>query len=133
MPLVRFDLIQGRTDEEVQTLLDAAHRALVDAFGVPERDRYQIVHEHPASRLILQDTGLGIARTNKVVVLTLVTRPRSEGSKTRFYQALCRELEENCGIAPSDVIVSMVTNSDSDWSFGNGRAQFMTGELSPPR
>ncbi|WP_394830013.1 4-oxalocrotonate tautomerase family protein [Pendulispora rubella] len=49
MPLVRFDLIQGRTDEEVQTLLDAAHRAVVDAFEVPERDRYQIVYEHPVS------------------------------------------------------------------------------------
>jgi hypothetical protein len=29
----------------------------------------------------------------------------------------------------SDVVVSIVTNSDEDWSFGNGRAQFLTGEL----
>ncbi|WXA79451.1 tautomerase family protein [Pendulispora rubella] len=68
-------------------------------------------------------------RTNKVVVLTLTTRPRSDRAKSRFYETLCRELEESCGITPSDVIVSLVTNSDSDWSFGNGRAQFMTGEL----
>jgi hypothetical protein len=27
------------------------------------------------------------------------------------------------------VMVSFVINSDVDWSFGNGVAQFMTGEL----
>jgi hypothetical protein len=40
-------------------------------------------------------------------------------------------LERTCGIPPSDVVVSIVTNSDEDWSFGNGRAQFLTGELVP--
>lgn len=44
MPLVRFDLIQGRTPQEISRLLDAAHRALVAAFGIPERDRYQTVN-----------------------------------------------------------------------------------------
>ena len=39
MPLLRFDLIAGRTDGELKDLLDAAHRAIVEAFGVPERDR----------------------------------------------------------------------------------------------
>ena len=57
MPLLRFDLIAGRTDNELTVLLDAAHRAIVEAFGVPERDRYQIVHEHRASRMVIEDTG----------------------------------------------------------------------------
>jgi hypothetical protein len=42
---------------------------------------------------------------------------------------LCESLKKECDIDPSDVVVSMVTNSDEDWSFGNGRAQFLTGEL----
>ena len=47
----------------------------------------------------------------------------------KFYAELCRELKESCGIEASDVIVSIVSNSAADWSFGNGRAQFVTGEL----
>jgi hypothetical protein len=31
--------------------------------------------------------------------------------------------------APGDLIVSMVENEKEDWSFGAGRAQFLTGEL----
>jgi malonate semialdehyde decarboxylase len=34
-----------------------------------------------------------------------------------------------CGIEQNDIVVSLVANSDADWSFGNGRAQFLTGEL----
>jgi hypothetical protein len=129
MPLLRFDLIEGRSDQELSALLDAAHGAVLAAFGVPERDRYQIVHEHKASRMVIEDTGLGIARTDKVVVLQVTTRPRGDDKKELFYKLLCEALETKCGIAPSDVVVSCVVNSDADWSFGLGRAQFMTGEL----
>ncbi len=129
MPLVLFDAIAGRSPEDVKNLLDAAHRAVLSAFKVPQRDRYQIYHEHPPAHLILEDTGLGIARTKNAVVVTLVSMPRSQELKLKFYQELCRELKESCNIEPSDVIVSIVTNSAPDWSFGNGRAQFITGEL----
>ena len=129
MPLLRFDLIEGRTDGEMKTLLDAAHRAMLAAFKVPARDRYQIVHEHPPSRMIVEDTGLGIPRTDKVVFLQMTSRPRKKKQKEAFYRLLCEELERSCGIAPSDVVVSIVENSDEDWSFGLGRGQFLTGEL----
>jgi len=129
MPLLRFDLIEGRTDDEMKALLDAAHRAMLAAFKVPERDRYQIVHEHAPSRMIVEDTGLGIPRTDKVVVVTVTSRPRTREQKETFYRLLCEELERSCGIAPSDVMVSIVENTDEDWSFGLGRGQFLTGEL----
>lgn len=129
MPLLRFDLIEGRTDAELQALLDAAHRAMLEAFKVPAGDRYQLVHEHKPSRMIVEDTGLGIARTKNVVFLQVTTRPRPRAQKEAFYRLLTQELEKSCGIAPSDVVISMVSNTDEDWSFGHGRAQFLTGEL----
>jgi len=129
MPLVRFDIVEGRTDEEIAALLDAAHRAVVAAFDVPERDRYQVVHEHRPGRLIVQDTGLGIGRSDKVVVVSVVSRPRSQASKLGFYETLADEFHRHANVSPDDLIVSIVENSDSDWSFGHGRAQFITGEL----
>ena len=55
MPLLQFDLIEGRTEAELKTILDAAHRAMLAAFTVPERDRFQIVHEHKRSQMIIED------------------------------------------------------------------------------
>ena len=129
MPLLRFDLIEGRSDAELKALLDAAHRAMLAAFKVPARDRYQIVHEHKASRVVVEDTGLGIPRTDKVVVVSVTTRPRGRQAKEAFYRLLTEELQKSCAIAPSDVMVSMVENTDEDWSFGLGRAQFLNGDL----
>ena len=102
---------------------------MVNAFNVPERDRYQIVREHAPSRMIVEDTGLGIERTPNMLVLQVTTRPRSRAMKQAFYSSLVEKLEAACGIAPSNVLVTFVTNTDEDWSFGLGRAQFLTGEL----
>jgi phenylpyruvate tautomerase PptA (4-oxalocrotonate tautomerase family) len=129
MPLIRIDAIKGRSKSDIKKLLEAAHRAVLSAFKVPERDRYQVYQEHSESNLIVEDTGLGMQRSKDVVVVTVTSRPRSEEMKRAFYKELCKELKDSCGIHPNDVVVSIVTNSDSDWSFGNGNAQFLTGEL----
>ena len=38
-------------------------------------------------------------------------------------------LAARCGLDSADLVVSITDNSDEDWSFGYGRAQFLTGEL----
>ena len=129
MPLLKIDLYEGRTDAEMKDLLDAIHRSMLAAFKVPERDRYQIVHQHSAATMIMEDTGLGIPRTGKFVCIQVTTRRRTREMKETFYRLLVEELDRACGIAPTDVMVNMVTCEDEDWSFGLGRAQFLTGEL----
>jgi phenylpyruvate tautomerase PptA (4-oxalocrotonate tautomerase family) len=129
MPFLRFDLIEGRSPAELKTLLDATHAAILSAFGVPERDRYQVVHEHKPTHFIAEDTGLGIPRSQNFVSLQISTRPRTTAEKQKLYQVLCENLQAKCAISPNDVMVSCVVNSDEDWSFGLGRAQFVTGEL----
>ena len=129
MPLVRVDALEGRSKEQIRNVLDAVHRAIVSAFKVPIRDRYQIYQEHPANQMIVEDTGLGIQRTNDVLVVTVQSRPRTVEQKQTFYRILCSELKACCNIESSDIIVSLLINADVDWSFGYGRAQFFTGEL----
>ena len=128
MPFVRVDAYEGRSKEQVKNLLDAIHRAVLSAFGLPLRDRYQVYQEHSESNFIIQDTGLNIDRTRKVVFISVTSRLRTEQQKKNLYTNLVEELM-TCGIERNDIVVSIVTNSDADWSFGNGRAQFLTGEL----
>ena len=129
MPLLRIDLIEGRSGAELKELLGAIHSAMLAAFKTPQRDRYQIVHEHPAAEMRIEDTGLGIPRNERIVMVQVTTRPRTRLEKQKFYELLCQELLRRCGVKPSDVVVSITQNTDEDWSFGYGRAQFITGEL----
>lgn len=129
MPLLRFDVIEGRTEEELKKLLDAAHRGMVKAFEVPERDRYQIVHQHPAHEMIAEDTGLGFERSKDVVLISITSKQRTEKQKQNLYTYIVEELNVSCGIDPKDVMISISINGNADWSFGFGRAQFLTGDL----
>jgi hypothetical protein len=102
---------------------------LLETLEVPKRDRYQVVHEHKRSRMVMEDTGLGFSRSDQMVLLQVTSRPRPREMKEAFYRLLVERLASNCGISPQDVVVNFVTNADEDWSFGAGRAQFLTGEL----
>jgi phenylpyruvate tautomerase PptA (4-oxalocrotonate tautomerase family) len=129
MPLIRIDVVKGRSEAEIKALLHAAHRAVLEAFRVPLRDRYQIVTEHPRPHMVIEDTGLAIERSDKLVLVHVITRRRKKKQKEAFYRLLCEEFERECGIDPSDVMVTITENRDEDWSFGMGRAQFLTKEL----
>ena len=129
MPLIRIDAVAGRSPDQVKDLLDAAHRAMLTAFKVPERDRYQVYEEHAANHFIVQDTGLGIPRTKNVIVVIRHQPSAHRGDEEDVLRGALPRAERMLWHRASDVMVSIVTNTDADWSFGNGRAQFLTGEL----
>ncbi len=128
MPLVRIDVQAGRSPEQLRRIADAVQEVMLAEFAAPPRDRYQIITEHPVGHIIAEDTGLGIERTDGVVVIQIFQQGRSQQQKVRAYAALADRLGE-CGVLGTDLIVSVVGNKPEDWSFGRGRAQFLSGEL----
>lgn len=131
MPLLKFDLLKsGWTDKtKLKTMLDIAYATTLTAFKAPKGDRYQIVSLHGDDEMIIEDTGLGFTRSQQVIVLSIRTRPRTVAEKEQFYQLFVTEVNQKLGIAKNDVMINMVENTDADWSFGGGQAQFLTGDL----
>ncbi|CAH0416256.1 tautomerase family protein [Periweissella fabaria] len=131
MPLLRFDLNANAWSDtrRRQKLLDIAYDITLSAFGAPEGDRYQVVNLHQPEELIIEDTGLGFKRTEDVIVLSITTRPRTIVEKQTFYREFVAAVNVKLGIAATDIMINMVENTDADWSFANGTAQFLTGEL----
>lgn len=129
MPLIKVDVVKGKKKEELSNILDNVHRAAVEAFEIPERDRYQILTQHDSNEMVLLDTGLGFERSDNKMVIQVISKSRPKEKKELLYSLLVKYLEENCGIQPKDVLISITENTDADWSFGFGRAQFLTGEL----
>lgn len=129
MPLVRIDLQEGRSGEDLRKIADVIQEVMEEVFAAPPRDRYQVLTEHSVGHVITEDSGLGFRRTDEIVVLQIFHQGRSVEQKTAAYEQLALRLEKECGLAPTDLVVSMVENDREDWSFGEGRAQFLTGEL----
>jgi phenylpyruvate tautomerase PptA (4-oxalocrotonate tautomerase family) len=129
MPIIKIDMIKGRTKEQIKEILDVSYEVMLDAFDAPEGDRYQIVTQHEDYEMAILDTGLGVERTEEVLVFTLVSRPRSKDQKNKFYHNLVSRLHDELNIRKEDVMISLVENTDENWSFFNGEAQFLNGDL----
>jgi hypothetical protein len=130
MPLLKIHVIEDAySSAEIDTLLDTVHVAMVESFNVPPRDRYQILTQHPAQHVRALDTGLGFERSAKFILIEVVSRQRTRTEKTSFYNRTCQELHSALGLEPNDLMFAFQINSDEDWSFGAGTAQFLTGQL----
>lgn len=132
MPLVRIDVNEGRTPEQLGELSRRIHDAILAEYGIPERDYFHIVTEHRPGQIYAQDAGLGFERTADVVMIQIFTQGgRSQEAKQSLFAAIANGLGE-LGIAGEDVFLGYVENTPADWSFGFGRAQYVTGELAVP-
>lgn len=133
MPLVYYDIIRGRSPDQIRALLDSTQAAMVEAFEIPERDRYQLVTEHSPDEMITQDHGLGIERSENIVVIHMINRrgKRTRSQKEELYALLAQNLQRDCGLDPADLVFVITENESEDWSLGYGKAQFCNGELDP--
>ena len=133
MPLVRIDVNAGRSPEDLGNLSRRIHDAILAEYGIPERDYFHIVTEHAPGQIFAQDAGLGFERSTDVVMIQIFTQGgRSQAAKQSLFAAIAARLAE-VGVAGEDVFLGYVENTASDWSFGFGRAQYVTGELAVPR
>lgn len=129
MPLVRITQQDVRTPEQTRQLADIVQEVMLELFAAPPGDRYQIIETLPVGSIIAEDTGLGLERSDGVVIIHITQQGRSSEQKLAIYEALAQRLDEAGLVRPEDLIVSVVRNEHEDWSFGLGRAQFLTGEL----
>ncbi|MGA7148774.1 MAG: tautomerase family protein [Microbacterium sp.] len=130
MPLVRIDL--GDTRTNATAIAAAIHDAIVAVYGIPVRDRFQVITSRATSTIIAEDAGLGFERTDPVIIQIFTQRGRTDDIKQELYAEIALRLE-SVGVAGEDVFIGYVENGPQDWSFGFGRAQYMTGELAVPR
>lgn len=129
MPLIRIDHSEARSNSA--EISQAVHDAVVDVYGIPERDRFQVITSRPSTTIIAEDAGLGFERTDPVIVQIFTQRGRSDDAKQALYAAIAERLSR-VGVGPEDVFIGYVENGPQDWSFGFGRAQYLTGELAVP-
>jgi phenylpyruvate tautomerase PptA (4-oxalocrotonate tautomerase family) len=132
MPLVRIDVNQGRSTEDLRRLSQGIHDAILAEYGIPERDYFHVLTEHPQGQIFAQDAGLGFERTPDVVMIQIFTQGgRSQQAKASLFAAIAARLGD-VGVAGEDVFIGYVEYYAGDGSFGFGRALYVTVELAVP-
>jgi len=127
MPLVRIDLLEGKTPEYRMQIGQIVYQALLDVLGVPKDDRFQIITEHPKEGLQFDRDYLGVHRSDDCIFLQItLSSGRTVEMKQRFYKAVADGLHESLKLRREDVFVNLVEVPKENWSFGNGEAQYVS-------
>ena len=125
MPLVRIDLMQGKTVEFRRKVGEIVYQTMMDTINVPPKDNFQILAEHNENSLIFDPEYLDIQRTDGIVIIQItLNEGRTVELKKAFYQRLAERLHTELDIRMEDVFISLVEVRKENWSFGNGVAQY---------
>jgi phenylpyruvate tautomerase PptA (4-oxalocrotonate tautomerase family) len=121
MPFARISLLAGKSPDYLKAISNSFHKALVETFEVPEKDRFQVFHQLQPNELVFDRDYLGGPRSDDFVHFHVSTgKPRARAVKQRFYRRLVQCLAEAPGIRPEDVMVIIAESPYEDWSFSSG-------------
>jgi 4-oxalocrotonate tautomerase len=127
MPLVRIDLLEGKTPEYLTKIGQIVYQSMLDVLGVPKNDRFQVIAEHSKDGLLFDREYLGVHRSDDCVFLQITLNGgRTVEMKQRFYKAIADGLHEALKLRREDVFINLVEVQKENWSFGNGEAQYVS-------
>jgi 4-oxalocrotonate tautomerase len=125
MPLVRIDLVAGKSAEYRKTIGDVVYNAMRSALGAPDRDRFEVITEQPVDGFLFDPGYLGIEKTDDCIFIQVtLNEGRTIDQKRLFYKQIADGLHEKLRLRPQDLMINLVEVSKGNWSYGNGEAQY---------
>jgi phenylpyruvate tautomerase PptA (4-oxalocrotonate tautomerase family) len=126
MPLARIDLMKGKSETYRQAIGEAVYQAL-RSIGVPEDDRFQVIHEHEKANFIFAKSYLDVSHSDDLVMIQITfNEGRTTAQKQALYKAIAEGIHASTGLGINDIFVNLVEVKRENWSFGNGVAQYAT-------
>ena len=121
MPLVRIEIIKGKSAEYKAALLQTVHEALVQTLSIEDDDRYQRLYELDEDCFERRK-----AKTDKFTMIELTLFPgRSKELKGNVIHEITRLLGENLGIAATDIIIIINEPPLENWGIYRNQASEM--------
>jgi phenylpyruvate tautomerase PptA (4-oxalocrotonate tautomerase family) len=131
MPLVKVNLLKGRSVEEKDAIAGSIQAALVSTLGVPDEDRYQLFDEYDAESFRHTSGYLGLTYTDQLLIVEITfVVGRDDELKKSLLAAINRNLVASGVIGGDDVFVLITEVGRADVSFGKGLAQRAPTSLS---
>jgi phenylpyruvate tautomerase PptA (4-oxalocrotonate tautomerase family) len=124
MPLVKIYAPKTKSVQELRTISDGVHDALVAYANVPADDRFHIVNRLDRHEIVADPSYGGVARSENLIIIEITLNSgRTVEIKKALYAGIASRLE-SAGVRPDDVLISLIEVTKENWSFGGGRATY---------
>jgi phenylpyruvate tautomerase PptA (4-oxalocrotonate tautomerase family) len=116
MPLVKVEILKGKSVEYKKAILDGIHSALVEAFKIPEYDKNQRLYELDKENFEFPQT-----KSEKYTLIELtVFKGRSLEAKKLLYSSIASNLAKSPGIKGEDIIIVIHEPPMENWGVKGG-------------
>ncbi|MGZ7136431.1 MAG: tautomerase family protein [Methanobacterium sp.] len=110
-PLVKIEILKGKSEEYKKALLDGIHDALVESIKIPDNDRFQRLYELEEDNFEYPDT-----KTDDVTIIEIVMfQGRSIDSKKALYESIKCKLDLDPGIDGEDITIVLHEPPLENW------------------
>ena len=119
MPLVRVDMIEGKTPEYKKTVLNSIHRALMDSIGIEDWDRFQRIVE-----IHRDDFETSPEKTDDFMIIEITMfSGRTREQKRAVIETITSNLVNELSVSPSDIFIVIQEPPNENWGMaGNQRS-----------
>ena len=124
MPLVKVNLLKGRSAEEKGSIAASIQAALASTVEVPDDNRYQLFREYDGENFRHTSGYLGMTYTDQLLVIEITVRQGDDDEhKKSLIAAINRNLVAAGVVGGDDVFVMITEVAGANVSFGRGLAQ----------
>ena len=125
MPLVRIDLVRGKSIEFRKTLGEIIYLAMRETINVPANDKFQIITEHAEGEINVADNYLGNAYSKDIMLIQITLNAgRTVEMKKALFKKIADDIHAQLNLRRDDVVINLVEVAKENWSFGGGIAQY---------
>ena len=111
MPLVKINLIKGKSPEYKKNVFDCVHQGLIEALGISDWDRFQRIIEFD-----LTDFEAPAEKSDNFMIIELTLFPgRTKEQKKAAIEIITAKLVTALSIAPEDVFIIISEPPFENW------------------
>lgn len=111
MPLVRIEIIDGKTKEYKAQLMEGIHQALVRSLQIDDGDRFQRLYE-----ISSEDFERNPGKSDRFTMIEITMfKGRSREQKAKLYEEIVSELGRRLSIEATDIFIVINEPDDENW------------------
>ena len=112
MPLVKIEMLKGKSVEYKKSVLESVHSGLVEALGIEDWDRFQRIIEYDKADFEFPDF-----KSDNFMIIELTIFPgRTAEQKQSAIAAIKERLSGALSIDPKDVFIVINDPPRENWS-----------------
>ena len=114
MPLIRVDIVKGKSPEYKKILLDCLHEGMMETLGIEDWDRFQRIIEIDKENFEIPS---GKTENFTIIEITMF-QGRSKEQKRALIEIITKKLGERLEMISTDVFIIINEPPNENWGLG---------------